>query len=46
MKNAVEECLSYGPGVSIDACVVARIKGGVSSSVGSTVDGMVMIFFA
>ena len=32
--------------MSIDAWVVARMKGGVSSSVGSTVDGMVMIFFA
>ena len=43
LKYALAECVSNGPGGSIDACVVARMNGGVSSSVGSTVLGIVMM---
>ena len=38
------EWVSKGPGGSMEACVVARMKGGVSSRVGSTVLGMVMMW--
>ena len=41
LKYALVECVSKGPGVSMEACVVARMNGGVSSSVGRTSDGMV-----
>jgi hypothetical protein len=37
--------VSNGPGVSIDANVVARMNGGVSSRIGCTSDGIVTIFF-
>ena len=46
LKYAVVEFFSNGPGESIDACVVARMKGGVSSSIGCTSDGIVMICFS
>ena len=35
--------VSYGPGVSIDASVKARMNGGDSCTIGITVDGMVTI---
>ena len=40
------ECVSNGPGGSIDAKVVARINGGVSSSVGCTSPGIEMMCFS
>ncbi len=43
LKYAFVECVSNGPGGSIEASVVARINGGVSSSVGSTSLGIVMM---
>ena len=39
------EWVSKGPGGSMEACVVARMKGGVSSRVGSTLEGMVMMWW-
>ncbi len=41
LKYAVVEFFSNGPGVSMEAWVVARMKGGVSSSTGCTSEGMV-----
>ena len=38
------EWVSKGPGGSMEAEVVARMKGGVSSRVGWTLDGMVMMW--
>ena len=43
LKYALLEFVSNGPGGSIDACVVARMNGGVSSSVGCTSLGIVMM---
>ena len=40
------EWVSKGPGGSMEAEVVARMKGGVSSSVGWTLEGMVMMWWA
>ena len=44
LKYAFVECVSNGPGGSIEACVVARMNGGVSSSVGCTSLGIVMMW--
>src|SRR2546423_8840800 len=41
LKKASLATFSYGPGVSIDAEVGARMNGGVSSRIGGTVEGIV-----
>ena len=46
LKNASVATFSYGPGVSIEAVVIARINGGDSPRIGRTVDGIVMMCFA
>ena len=43
LKYASVACFSNGPGVSIEAKVVARINGGVSSRIGRTCEGIVTI---
>jgi hypothetical protein len=42
LKNASFATFSNGPGVSIEAVVKARMKGGVSSTIGGTFDGIVI----
>src|SRR5215467_14532113 len=46
LKNASRALVSNAPGVSMDADVVARMKGGVSSRMGGGPAGMVTIFFS
>src|SRR5215468_3166687 len=46
LKKASRLLVSKAPGVSMDALVVARMKGGVSSRVGGGPAGIVMIFFS
>ena len=44
LKYAAVALDSNGPGVSIEAKVVARMKGGVSSTVGRTSEGIVTMW--
>ena len=46
LKKASRLLVSNAPGVSMEAVVVARINGGVSSKVGGGLSGIVMIFFS
>ena len=46
LKKASVALFSYAPGVSMEATVSARSKGGVSSTIGRISDGTVAMFFA